>query len=81
MSCGVNHPRELDRRHARVVQANGLSVPLNVLYPSQVKPPLVERRNLGTRPWSGKQHVFEDLENTVVNIPLKQLSGKVETNL
>ncbi|MBT8125215.1 MAG: FMN-binding glutamate synthase family protein [Gammaproteobacteria bacterium] len=80
-SCGVNHPRELDRRHARVVQANGLSVPLNVLYPSQVSVPLVERRNLGTRPWSGKQQVFEDLENTVVNIPLKQLSGKVESNL
>ncbi len=80
-SCGVNHPRELDRRHARVVQANGLSVPLNVLYPSQVSAPLVERRNIGTRPWSGKQQVFEDLENTVVNIPLKQLSGKVESNL
>ena len=80
-SCGVNHPRELDRRHARVVQANGLSVPLNVLYPSQVSAPIVERRNLGTRPWSGKQQVFEDLENTVVNIPLKQLSGKVESNL
>ena len=80
-SCGVNHPRELDRRHARVVQANGLSVPLNVLYPSQVSAPLVERRNLGTRPWSEKQQVFEDLENTVVNIPLKQLSGKVESNL
>ncbi len=80
-SCGVNHPRELDRCHARVVQANGLSVPLNVLYPSQVSVPLVERRNLGTRPWSGKQQVFEDLENTVVNIPLKQLSGKVESNL
>ena len=80
-SCGVNHPRELDRRHARVVQANGLSVPLNVLYPSQVSAPLVERRNLGTRPWSGNQQVFEDLENTVVNIPLKQLSGKVESNL
>ncbi|MBT8113647.1 MAG: FMN-binding glutamate synthase family protein [Gammaproteobacteria bacterium] len=80
-SCGVNHPRELDRRHARVVQANGLSVPLNVLYPSQVSVPLIERRNLGTRPWSGKQQVFENLENTVVNIPLKQLSGKVETNL
>ncbi len=80
-SCGVNHPRELDRRHARVVQANGLSVPLNVLYPSQVSAPIVERRNLGTRPWSGKQQDFEDLENTVVNIPLKQLSGKVESNL
>ena len=63
------------------MQANGLSVPLNVLYPSQVSAPIVERRNLGTRPWSGKQQVFEDLENTVVNIPLKQLSGKVESNL
>lgn len=77
-SCGVNHPRELDRRHARVVQASGLSVPLNVLYPTQVGTPLVERRNLGTRPWTGKQQVIEDLENTVINIPLKQLSGKIE---
>ena len=81
-SCGVNHPRELDRRHARVVQANGLSVPLNVLYPAENYAPVVERRNLATRPWSGKQHNNEeDLENTVINIPLKQLSGKTESNL
>jgi glutamate synthase domain-containing protein 2 len=73
-SCGVNHPRELDRRHARVVQANGLSVPLNKLYPSSRTYPLVERRNLDTRPWSEKQLYNEELENTVINIPLKQLN-------
>ena len=32
-SCGVKSPRELKRFHARVVMANGLSVPLNELYP------------------------------------------------
>lgn len=32
-SCGVNTPRGLDRRHARVVTNNGLSVSLNELHP------------------------------------------------
>ncbi len=32
-SCGVKAPRELKRFHARVVMQNGLSVPLNELYP------------------------------------------------
>lgn len=32
-SCGVNTPRELDRRHARIVTQNGLSVALNELHP------------------------------------------------
>ena len=32
-SCGVNTPRGLDRRHARVVTNNGLSVALNELHP------------------------------------------------
>ncbi len=32
-SCGVREPRQLRRFHARVVQPNGLSVPLNELYP------------------------------------------------
>ncbi len=32
-SCGVRSPRDLGREHARVVQANGLSVPLNQLWP------------------------------------------------
>ena len=68
-SCGVNHPRELDRRHARVVQANGLSVSLNVLYPlPSIR--MVERRNLSTRPWAGEQQEVEDLEKTVVKVPL-----------
>jgi len=32
-SCGVSHPRELKRYHCRIVQADGRSVPLDVLYP------------------------------------------------
>lgn len=35
-SCGVKHPRELTRRHCRIVQANGKSKPLNFLYPEKV---------------------------------------------
>ncbi|MDX5592003.1 FMN-binding glutamate synthase family protein [Pseudovibrio sp. SPO723] len=36
-SCGVDDARRLSREHVRVVQANGLSVPLDTLYPhSQV---------------------------------------------
>jgi glutamate synthase domain-containing protein 2 len=32
-SCGVSRPRLLRREHARIVQANGLSVPMDELYP------------------------------------------------
>ncbi|MCP4002498.1 MAG: FMN-binding glutamate synthase family protein [Gammaproteobacteria bacterium] len=32
-SCGVARPRLLERRHARLVQENGLSVPMDKLYP------------------------------------------------
>ncbi|MCH9765516.1 MAG: FMN-binding glutamate synthase family protein, partial [Alphaproteobacteria bacterium] len=32
-SCGAHHARALKRFHVRVVQSNGLSVPLNELYP------------------------------------------------
>ena len=32
-SCGVKAPRQLRRYHARIVTANGLSVPLNELHP------------------------------------------------
>ncbi len=32
-SCGVPRPRLLRREHARIVQANGLSVPMDELYP------------------------------------------------
>jgi hypothetical protein len=31
-SCGVKEPRELRRHHARLVQANGLSIPLDEYY-------------------------------------------------
>jgi hypothetical protein len=33
-SCGVPEPRRLRRFHVRIVQDNGLSVPLNQLFPS-----------------------------------------------
>ncbi len=36
-SCGVRSPRQLRRYHARMVQDNGKSIPLNELYPD-VKP-------------------------------------------
>lgn len=32
-SCGLRHARELGREHVRIVQANGQSVALNMLYP------------------------------------------------
>jgi glutamate synthase domain-containing protein 2 len=32
-SCGASRPRLLERRHCRVVQENGLSIPLDELYP------------------------------------------------
>ncbi len=35
-SCGVKMPRGLDRRHARVVTNNGLSVALNELHPGVI---------------------------------------------
>lgn len=35
-SCGVAEPRELRRRHCRIVQANGRSVPMDEIYPDAV---------------------------------------------
>jgi len=35
-ACGVSSARELNRSHARVVQNNGLSIPMNRLYPELV---------------------------------------------
>ncbi len=34
-SVGVSEPRQMRRRHVRIMQDNGQSVPLNVLFPSQ----------------------------------------------
>jgi glutamate synthase domain-containing protein 2 len=39
-SCGVDEPRQLGRKHVRIVQANGKSVPLDELYP---RPEVFER--------------------------------------
>lgn len=33
-SCGVKNPRELSRHHCRIVQENGKSIALDVLYPT-----------------------------------------------
>jgi len=41
-SVGVAEPRLLRRRHVRLMQDNGRSVPMNVLYPSAHQPGLVE---------------------------------------
>ena len=35
-ACGVNTPRELNRRHVRIVQENGKSLILEELYPNPV---------------------------------------------
>jgi len=32
-SCGVSRPRLMGRKHVRIVQANGVSVPMDVLHP------------------------------------------------
>lgn len=39
-SCGVKHPRELSRHHCRIVQSDGKSIALDVLYP---EPEILER--------------------------------------
>ncbi|MFK7874497.1 MAG: FMN-binding glutamate synthase family protein [Paracoccaceae bacterium] len=41
-SVGVTEPRKLRRRHVRIMQDNGRSVPMNVLYPSVTQPGLVD---------------------------------------
>ncbi len=41
-SVGVSEPRLLRRRHVRVMQDTGRSVPMNVLYPSVQQPGLAE---------------------------------------
>ncbi|VAX14057.1 Ferredoxin-dependent glutamate synthase [hydrothermal vent metagenome] len=38
-SCGVSEPRELRRQHARIISHEGLSVPMDKVYP-ETKPPL-----------------------------------------
>lgn len=35
-SCGVREPRELNRSHARIITANGLSISLKSMYPEKV---------------------------------------------
>ena len=37
-SCGVPEPRRLRRFHCRVVQANGISIPLDEMFPEQARP-------------------------------------------
>lgn len=43
-SCGVDEPRQLGRKHVRIVQANGKSVPLDELYP---RPEIIDRYRAG----------------------------------
>jgi glutamate synthase domain-containing protein 2 len=52
-SCGLKHARELRRRHARLVETAGKSVPLDVLYPypNDAPPPALaaSRRKSGDK--------------------------------
>jgi len=42
-SCGVKEPRELCRKHVRIIQHNGLSTNMNDIYPNpDVKPEYVK---------------------------------------
>ena len=75
-SCGVHHPLELERHHARVVQENGLSIPLDELYPLPEVKNFKERRNWETRPWAKKELIKNNLEDTTLNISLNDLSHK-----
>jgi glutamate synthase domain-containing protein 2 len=36
-SCGVSNPRQLRRRHARIVTDNGMLIPLDQMYPEPIK--------------------------------------------
>jgi hypothetical protein len=45
-SCGVRAPRELRRFHARIVQSDGRSLPLDELYPPVVAPVQADTREL-----------------------------------
>lgn len=44
-ACGVHEPRQLDRRHARVVTANGLSIPMSQLHPPASTDPATDPRD------------------------------------
>lgn len=88
-SCGVKHALELDRNHARIVQSNGLSIPLHELYPIPESKIFVERRDWKTRPWANQteqtqgvpvESIEEDSCDTVVNVSIEELSKKKSTN-
>ena len=64
-SCGVGHFRDLQRHHARIIQANGLSVPLDRLYPDIAPATEVERRDWSTRPWSASEYAALDAEGNM----------------
>ncbi len=59
-SCGVSHFRDLQRHHARIMQGDGISVPLDKLYPPAEVLFDKERRDWKTRPWSSSEHVALD---------------------
>ncbi len=49
-SCGVNEPRQLQRFHARIVTANGRSIPLDELYPDhdkRLQPSVADQKVVG----------------------------------
>lgn len=44
-SCGVREPREMNRSHCRIVQANGLSIPLELIRPNVNPGSILRNRN------------------------------------
>ena len=43
-ACGVRSPRDLRRNHARIIQADGSSIPLDLLHPGPgARPPVTDR--------------------------------------
>ena len=73
-SCGVSHFRDLERHHARIIQGDGLSVPLDKIYP-KVEPLFdMDRRDWATRPWSAKEHAALDADETEDQSKSKQAS-------
>jgi glutamate synthase domain-containing protein 2 len=61
-SCGVAHPRLLKREHCRIVQGNGVTAALNMLYPypAQKSMPLAGQERTGAGVTYGQVQVTAD---------------------
>ena len=77
-SCGVQHFRDLQRHHARIVREDGISTPLDRLYqepkPRDYPEFVEERRDWSTRPWSDDQVHQEVVTESVEEAEHKKVS-------